>query len=383
MPKQPHINPSIAAISEAIFSEMTSRLSQFSGETYPLYVGDTWLQPPVDCRMEDLTVSEYPHMYRYSPSHGLTELLSIISERMSARIGVNVNVENVLATAGGTGAIASIVGTILIPGEELLILAPHWPLITGIVRAFSGTPITVPFYSVVDSAEAAVEAVSAHCSPRTGGLYLNTPNNPTGQVMPSSWLEALMAWAESKNLWVISDEVYEDYVYQGEHTYCYRLAPNRTFSVHSFSKAFGMAGNRCGYAIGPAAPMRQVRKVTTHTSYSAPVAAQIAGCRVLTSVGDDWINNARQQYQGLGQHMSATLGVAPPQGGQYIFLDISERLDDMDMDGFLNACVERGLLVAPGTFFGDFPHHIRICFTSAPPPVVTRGVEILADILRR
>ena len=383
MPHPPETNPSIAAISESLFSEMTGQLSKFPGETYPLYVGDTWLQPPEGCRMEDLSVSEYPNMYRYPPAQGIPDLLSAISQRMNARGARNVAVENVIVTAGGTGAISSIVGAILSPGEELLVLAPYWPLITGIARSFSAVPVPVPFYSLVDSPETAVDAVSAYRTSRTAALYINSPNNPTGHVLPRSWLEALIEWAEKHGLWIISDEVYEDYIYQGTHTCCYSISPERTFSVYSFSKAFGMAGNRCGYAIGAAQAIKQVQKVNTHTAYSAPAPAQIAGCRILRGVGDKWVDTARRQYQKSGQEVAALLGVEPPQGGNYIFMDISEHLDQTGTQGFFNTCMQRGLLVAPGTFFGDFPTHIRICFTSAAPEIVQRGVMVLADILQR
>ena len=84
-------------------------------------------------------------------------------------------------------------GAILEPEDEVLILAPHWPLITGIVRCYHGRPVVVPFVGEVDSPESAVERVRARRGPRTVALYISTPNNPTGVVFPRTWVEALVA----------------------------------------------------------------------------------------------------------------------------------------------------------------------------------------------
>ena len=78
-------------------------------------------------------------------------------------------------------------GAILEPGDEVLVLAPYWPLITGIIRCFHGIPVVVPFIGVVDSPEAAVEQLRRHRSPATVALYISTPNNPTGRVIPRGW----------------------------------------------------------------------------------------------------------------------------------------------------------------------------------------------------
>ena len=140
-------------------------------------------------------------------------------------------------------------------------------------------PVDVPFFGAVDSPETAVEAVEALATERTVALYLNTPSNPTGQVIPRPWIEALVEWARRRDLWLIADEVYEDYAFAGEHAYTRPLAPERTFAAHSFSKAFGMAGNRCGYVAGPAAAMTELRKIGLHSFYSTPTAAQLAALR--------------------------------------------------------------------------------------------------------
>jgi N-succinyldiaminopimelate aminotransferase len=250
------------------------------------------------------------------------------------------------------------------------------------MQSFHGVPVDVPFFGRVDSPETAVQAVRELRTERTVALYLNTPSNPTGRIIPRPWIEALVEWARSEDLWIISDEVYEDYLFEGEHTYTRPLAPERTFAAHSFSKAYGMAGNRCGYVVGPAAAMKELRKVSLHSFYSTPTAAQIAALRVLAGPGEPWIAAARESYRRAGLHAATRLGVEPPQGSTFLFLDVADHLDERGLQGFLEDCVDRGLFVAPGPSFGPYPTHIRLCFTAAPPDVVARGVEALALVLQ-
>lgn len=390
MPRFPAASPSVGEIPGSVYTALAHRLASFPGEVYPLHVGDTWMEPADGARMEDLRVADHPGMHRYAPPQGLPQLIAALVERTRQRTGVAVGPENVLVSTGATGGLGAVAGAIVAPGDEVLILAPYWPLIAGIVRSFHGTPVPVPFFGAVDSAETAVEAVRARCTARTVALYYNTPNNPTGRVIPRPWIEALVEWARGEDLWLISDEVYEDYVYEGEHTYGLPLAPERTFAAHSFSKAFGMAGNRCGHVVGPAAVMGDLRKIGTHSFYSTPTASQLAALRVLGPAGDAWVAAARELYRESGRRAAERLGVPPPQGSAFLFLEVADCLSDLEgsegaegggLDGLLGDCVDRGLFVAPGPSFGPYPAHVRLCFTAAPPEVVARGVEVLAALL--
>jgi N-succinyldiaminopimelate aminotransferase len=366
----------------SVYSALAEQLSRKPGEVYPLYVGDTWMEPPEGCRMEDLRTAEFPGMHRYSAVEGQPALRDGIVEYVRARSGVPTERSQVLVTTGATGGLGAMVGALVAPGEEVILLAPYWPLIAGIVTAFHGVPVPVPFLEL-SSAEQLVEAVRARLTERTVALYLNTPNNPSGRVLPRSWMEALAELARREGLWILSDEVYEDYVYQGEHVYARALAPELTLSTFSFSKAYGMAGNRCGWVVGPAEAVAQLRKVSTHSFYSAPTAAQLAGLRALQGPGPRWAAQAAAQYADTGRKVAERLGVAPPQGSTFLFVDVSRHLDARGLLGFLERCVEQRLLVAPGTSFGPFPHHVRLCFTCAPPEVVLRGAEVLARLMGR
>jgi N-succinyldiaminopimelate aminotransferase len=362
----------------AVFSPIARQLDALAGELVPLHVGDTWLEPFAGARMEDLRERDHPGLHRYSETQGLGALIDALVEKVRARNGLSCERRSVLVTAGATGALGAALGMLAAPGEEVLILAPYWPLIRGIVQAFRATPVEVPFYDRVDSAEAAVAAVRERLSQRAVALYLSTPSNPTGRVLPRAWLEALAELARREDLWLLSDEVYEDYVYRGEHVSLGSLAPERTLSAFSFSKAYGMAGNRVGYLVGPPQAVAQAHKIGTHTYYSAPTAGQLAALRALRD-GSAWVERARASYRGAGEQVARRLGLAPPEGSTFLFLDARASLGARGLPGLLEDLLADGVALAPGGSCGsDYAGWARLCYTAAPPDEVVAAAERVA-----
>jgi N-succinyldiaminopimelate aminotransferase len=381
MPRPPAFAPTTRAMPGAVFSPIARKLGSVPGEVCPLHVGDTWLEPVAGARAEDLASADHPRLHGYSPTRGRPELVDAIVAKARARNALACDPDGVLVTAGATGALGAALGAIASPDDEVLILAPFWPLIRGIVSAFRATPVEVPFYDRVESAEQAVAAVRARVTPRTVALYLSTPSNPTGRVLPPDWLEALAGFATREGLWLLSDEVYEEYVYRGEHVSIGRFAPERTLTVFSFSKSYGMAGNRVGYLIGPADAIAEALKISTHTFYAAPTAGQVAALHALRE-GGPWLAEARTCYREVGDATAARLGLPAPEGATYHFIDAASRLDERGIWGFLEDCVDAGVALAPGPSCGeDYPTWVRLCYTAAPPAEVRAATERLAALL--
>ncbi len=375
MPRHPAVASTVTAMRGGVFSTLAHRFASLRGEIYPFHVGDTWMEPPPGARMEDLRVAELPGMHRYVEPHGYRPLI----EAVAARRGVSA--DRVLMSAGATGGLQSVVSAILEPGDEVLLLAPYWPLIRGIVQTARGVPVDVPFYGRAGEVDA---LLSPYLSTRTAAVYVNTPNNPTGRVLSEKTLDEIVAFARRHDLWILSDEVYEDYAYARPHVPLGPLAPERTFSAHSFSKAYGMAGNRAGYVVGPTGPlMLEVRKISTHSFYAAPTASQIAGLRALDG-GGPWVEAARARYQEIGAQCADALGLPAPEGGTFLFLDVGDLLDDRGLQGFLEDCLDDNLLLAPGPSFGaPYATWVRLCFTATAPEITARGVARLASRLAR
>ena len=393
MPRIPGLSSTVGTMPASVFSRLAHRIAAIEGERYPLHVGDTWMEPPEGARMQDLRVADHPGMHRYPPPTGHPPLLRALAQHRG------IDEDRILVTLGATGAWHAVAATTVEPGEEVLVIAPYWPLFPGIVRGVGGRPVDVPFYdasafvpgtrkSCIPSPEEAVARVAAHLTERTVALYVNSPSNPTGAVLPPDVLRALAEFARAHNLWIWSDEVYELYSYGPKVVPIAHFAPERTFSAFSFSKAHGLAGCRVGYVVAPDRPgMRgELRKMAMHASYSAPLPSQLAACAILQpTIGAPWVERARTAYQAAGNAAADRLRLPRPQGGTFLFVDVSRALrpDDEDpLHAFLVRCIERGLVLAPGLSSGHpYSTHVRLCFTSAPPDVVARGVDVLADLL--
>jgi N-succinyldiaminopimelate aminotransferase len=383
MPRHPKAASAVAEIPGAIFSRLAHRIAERGEDIFPLHVGDTWMEPFEGARMEALSVREYPGMHRYGDTQGIPALVDAVLEKVRTRNAIPCERDSVLVTAGATGALGAAIGMLAAPGEEVLITAPFWPLVRGIVRAFRAHPVEVPFYDRVDSPEAAVEAIRSRLTPKSVAFYVSTPSNPTARVLGADTLEALAELARREGLWILSDEVYEDYVYEGQHVSIGRFAPERTLSVFSFSKAYGMAGNRCGYLVGPSAAIAQARKVSTHTFYAAPTASQLAALRALAG-GAGWIAGARELYRAAGDDAANALGLARPAGSCFLFFDVAPWLGDDGLDGFLERCLDDGIVLAPGGSCGeDYATWVRLCFTAAAPERVAEAVRRLAKRIGR
>ena len=370
----------------AIYSPFADRMAEHPGPLFPLHVGDTWRDPFIGARCEDMASADHPRLHAYGDTRGLPELTEAIAAKLARRNGLTYATDEILVTAGATGGLSAVAGATLSPGDEMLILAPFWPLIRGIAQSFRATPVEVPFFDRVSNVDEAVEAVSSRLTARSRVLYVSTPSNPTGRVIPGDWLEALAALARRHDLWIFSDEVYEDYHYEGgagAHVSMARFAPERTVSVYSFSKSYAMAGQRVGYLAGPAPLIHNARKIGTHVYYHAPIIAQRTALAALED-GADWLEKAHMQDREVGRRVADLLGQDAPKGGTFLFVDVRDRLDSRGLAGLLEDCFAEGVLVAPGSSCGeDYGEWIRLSFTAAPPDDVIEAASRLAKVLGR
>ena len=379
----PRLAPRVDALVGSVYSNLVARFAGLSGERYPFHVGDTWLEPPEGCRTEDVRLSDWPGHHRYTPVPGLPALLSAVAARVAQRTGVPVAPDEVFVCAGATAGFAQVLGAVVPPGGEVLVLGPAWPLFAGGTVAFEGVPVHVPFHGRVARADEVDAALDPYRSPAAVAVYLNTPSNPTGRIVRPEVVAAVAAWARRHGLWLISDEVYEDIRFVDvPHVYARSLAAERAISAWSFSKAYGMAGNRVGYVVGPRSVIAAATKLATYTSYCAPHVGQLAALRALGPAGDAWVADATRRYAAIGRWCAERHGVDPPEGGTFLFLDLDRLGVRDDTEAFLARCVDVGVLLAPGRVFGPpWERWVRLCFTAVPPEVTQRGVEALAGLL--
>jgi aspartate/methionine/tyrosine aminotransferase len=360
----------------------------------PLHIGDTYVPPPEGAQLKDIAVHECSALYRYAHPSGLVELRQAVASRL-ARKGFAAHPDNVLITAGATHALSLAARGTLDPGEEVLVLTPHWPLIVGILRSVGAQPVEVPvhdtLYTPYPDDESATQALLALLrpliSPRTTGIYFSTPNNPDGKIMRPAHLEAVARVAREHDLWVFSDEVYDELVFDGR-----ELPPSiatlpgmldRTLVVHSFSKSHGLAGFRLGYVVCPPHLTRALVRLTNYSVYNIPVALQRAALAAL-SVDPSWSEARVTQYQAardlLVERLKARFPV--PEGGAYVFCDVREWLGGDPIWALLDRALRRGVSMAPGEGFGGpYEGYVRICFTAVALPDLARAVDILNQVL--
>ncbi|MEM6730399.1 MAG: pyridoxal phosphate-dependent aminotransferase, partial [Myxococcota bacterium] len=286
-------------------------------------------------------------------------------------------------------ALSAVVGAMVNPGDAVLISAPHWPLIAGLTQVALAEPVRVPIFDGELSAARIAEQLERFHRPGTKALYVNPIHNPTGRLLTIEGAEAMVEFARRHDLWLLADDVYEDFVYTDDPwPYLLSLAPERTVHIGSASKAFGVAGARVGWAAGPSDLIRAALKLHLNTGYCAPRWGQRITEQALVpgGVGEQWQHEARTAYAQSGRDAANRLGVEAPKGGQFIFVEVSDALDPEHPEpllSFLQACLQRGVALAPGTSCGPFPTSVRLCFTSASPADVARGVEAMAEVLGR
>jgi aspartate/methionine/tyrosine aminotransferase len=361
----------------SVYSALSQKLADFKGEIYPLHVGDTYKSPAF--AVQDL--GQISDSNRYTVVAGMNALRKQAASFLSIRQKQEVLPSEILITGGGTGGLTALLLSLLTQDDELMILAPFWPLVKGAAQLIGAKPVIVPFFGLNLDDEQAVDALNQLKTPKTKAIYINHPNNPTGELISKTQLQKIISWAKDHKIWVISDEVYDLFVYEGEHVYARTLEQENVIALYSLSKAFGMAGYRCAFLQGPKWVIDHTERMLTFSQYSAPTPAQYVGLQVLSDQGLAWADQAKNEYQQTAQACAQILGVPPPKSGTFLFVDVGDYLRDKTLDQLLNACADQGLLVAPGTSFGPYPQSIRLCFTAVSPEVAIRGVRILAHIL--
>jgi aspartate/methionine/tyrosine aminotransferase len=396
----------------SIFAELAGRLeaqARRGTDLVGLHLGDSYRTPPEAARFARLEGEEPPDarkrpeaaisqgltesdLYTYGSVAGMPELKRAFAARLAETGHGPREVDasrHVLIGCGATHALFCALRAILDPGDEVIVAAPYWPLSVGVVRAAGGVPVEVPLTTPYRDAVDIGDRLDRARTARTRAIYFATPNNPDGRVMRQAELEAIAAVARAGRLWVVSDEVYADYVYEGAHASIGRLAEmgDRSISIYSLSKSHALAGVRIGFAICPDAVLDIARRTSIHTLFNVPVASQRVALAALGAPAA-WLMEARADYCGARDETvralkELTADVFAPQGGSYVFVDFAPVLRGKPLRSLLEHAIDHGVLVAPGDGFGaGYESWARVCFTATPRARLRKGLERLAEAAR-
>jgi len=387
MPRFPRSAPHAEGLADPGLARLVARAVARAGGAIPLHVGDTYLEPLAAARAEAQQSSEHPRLHNYSPVQGEPELLDAIVAKVERRSGVTLARDCVQVMPGATAGFGVICAALLAPGDEVLLPAPLWPLMRGAIKLRGAVPVEVPFFTELDRPDFdPIAALERACTPRTVAIYLNSPHNPTGRVLPDPLIAQLSAFALRHDLWVWTDEVYEDLWFTTP-TPSIWARPElraRTIASHSVSKAYALAGARVGFSHGPREIMAVIRGVQTFYSYCAPRPMQLGAARALRE-GEAWLADARDRYARAGALAARALGVRAPEGGTFLFFDLERHLRPGEAPlRFLERCVDAGVTLMPGSAAGHaFDRWARLCFTTVPEPELVLALERLRPLLAR
>jgi aspartate aminotransferase len=268
----------------------------------------------------------------YLQTTGVPRLRELIARKLRDRNATPVDdPEHVLVTNGGIHGVYIVCHALLEPGDEVIIPDPMWPPAAGNILAAKGIPVGCPLYESrgwrydLDELEATI-------TPRTRAIYLNSPQNPTGGVLTRDDIVRIAAIARERNLWVLSDEAYEDVLYEGEHVSIASLPGmyERTIPMYTFSKSYAMTGLRLGYvAIQDPVIRDRAKKVLFYTASNIASVVQFGGIGALEGP-QDCIETFRTElrarrdlfYAGIDSVANGVLAGAPPAGAFYAFLKV-------------------------------------------------------------
>lgn len=365
-----------------------------------LAAGEVIIAPPKTVR-DGAIAAINAGINRYTDSIGMASLREAVATKLTASTHVHWAAENIVITNGAKQALLDAALAILDPGDEVIIFRPCWPTFPSQVLLAGAKPVFVDVKP--PSFVPTIASIRAVVTSRTKAIILNSPNNPTGAVYDRATLQAIGDLAINYELWIISDECYSNFVFNGQgHESIVTSHPGiraRTILVNAFSKELAVTGWRLGYFAAPPEIVAAAKKLQSHTTSNANVIAQHAILHHL-AVSDGAFE--REMHERLAQArqdglkvLSRLADVAAPraEGSFFFYLDLSGLLAGLPtgspvrtVDDISRLLLEEaGVGSVAGSSFGD-PNGLRFSFGAPPEQIVpglAKAVETLNSLKTR
>lgn len=323
----------------------------------------------------------------YTSNAGLKELRVEIGNYLQRRFGLHYDgVTQTIVTVGGSEAIDLFIRSVVEPGEEVLIPEPSFVCYSPITKICGGIPVPI-VTKAKNEFRLTAEELRASITPKTKALILPYPNNPTGGVMLRENLEEIAEVLRETNIMVLSDEIYAELTYGGQHTSIASIDGmyERTVIVNGFSKAFAMTGWRLGYACGHPAIIAAMTKLHQFGIMSAPTMAQYAAIEALRN-GDSDIEMMREEYDRRRRVMvdgfnNMGLSCFEPRGAFYAFPCI-EKTGLTSSDFCERLLYEKKVAVVPGTAFGESGEGFIRCSYAYSVEAINTALERIESFVK-
>lgn len=335
-------------------------------------------------------------MTKYTPVAGTVELRTEIQQKLLRDNGLDYELADIIVSSGAKQCLFNALSAILDPGDEVLLPSPCWVSYPEMVRMAGGVPVMVKGDEangfLVDA-----DALRPHVTERTKALILNSPNNPSGSVYSRALLEGIAALAVEKQFYVISDEIYEKLIYDGEaHVSIASLGDEiraQTIVVNGVSKSYAMTGWRIGYAAGPKPVIRAMTAFQSHSTSNPNSIAQHAAAVALTN-GEKFMHDSLVEFDARRRLMHQLISEIPglsaalPKGAFYMMLNISALIGKSlngrairGSDDFAEMLLEsQKVAVVPARAFGD-DRYVRLSYATSRDKI-TLGLARIAEFVK-
>lgn len=317
---------------------------------------------------------------KYTPGPGIIDLRKLIVKKLKEDNNLEYTTDQICATVGAKQAIFNAVMTIAGPGDEVILPIPCWVSYTEMIKFAGATPVFVPV-SEEKGYDLDVEAIAKAITPKTRGIIICTPNNPSGAVYKEETLRQLGELAVKHDFYVIADEIYEKLIYDSEKHFSIGSASpevwDKTITVNGFSKAYAMTGWRLGYVAANKEVIDGIKKIQTQTTSATSAISQKAGVAALSGSQHD-LHVMVQEFDKRRQYMLQRLAEMPgvtcavPKGAFYLLPDFScyfgKKYHGKEIKNavdFANILLESVLVaLVPGEAF-NIPGKVRMSYSNS------------------
>ncbi|HET7437244.1 MAG TPA: aminotransferase class I/II-fold pyridoxal phosphate-dependent enzyme [Thermoanaerobaculia bacterium] len=332
--------------------------------------GEPFMNTP-DFVKAAMTEALHANQTRYAPSSGIPQLLDALREKLARKNRIDVTTHQLIVTSGGAHGLFCAFQASVNPGDEVMFFSPYWTPIHDQVRFAGGVESRVPWDDVRGKDDIR-DVLGAHCTSKTRVIYVNSPANPTGDVLTRAQLESIAAFAQQHNLTVIADEAYEELLYDGEHVSIASLPGmfERTITVYTLSKTFSMTGWRIGYLAAAPTFMDFIRKLVLNSTNGVSTPTQFAAHAAI-SHDPTWFDALREEYRRRRDLLVSGLNAAgfptlSPPGAFYTFPDARPRLGNDSWKAMETVLERTSIASVPGAVFGaEGEGHLRMSYSTS------------------
>ncbi|MBO1308849.1 pyridoxal phosphate-dependent aminotransferase [Enterococcus sp. 669A] len=323
-------------------------------------------QSIIDAAFQDVTNGAT----NYTAPAGKKEFLEAIASYYKKKYDLTFETQQIRATVGALHAMYLVMQAILDPGDEVIIHEPFFSPYKEQVLLSGGQPVMVPTYEE-NQFQLDVKDLKAAITDKTKAIIINSPNNPTGAVFSAETLKQIAEVAIVHDLFIISDEIYEDFAFKEEFVPMAKFAPDHTVTISGLSKGFAMTGWRIGYMIAPTFVNDIAGLINESVTYSAPTVSQQAGIYALNhyqEIVPDNVALFKERLDYIEERVATIpyLSLTPVAGSMYAFINISQ--SGLDSVTFVETVLEKsGVLFVPGKAFGETvgDEYIRLAATQS------------------